>query len=81
LVGLGVFGILNVGPAFKKPTSQVQFQPHIEFGKLLVSLGFGLCLHGNNFALKVGWAWDFWIFECKARILKTNFPSSISTSH
>jgi hypothetical protein len=68
LVGFGVFGFLNVGLAFKNPTSKAQFQPRIEFGELLVSLGFGLCLCGNNFMLEVGWAWGFWIFECRARI-------------
>jgi hypothetical protein len=54
LVELGVFGFLNVGPAFENPTPEVQFQPHIELGELLMSLGFGLCLHGINFALEVG---------------------------
>jgi hypothetical protein len=37
----------------KNPTPKVQFQPHIEFGELLVSLGFGLCHRGNDFALEV----------------------------
>jgi hypothetical protein len=68
LVGLGIFGFLIVGPAFKNPTPQVQFRPHIELGELLVTLPFGLCLCGNNFALGIGWAWGFWIFECRARI-------------
>jgi hypothetical protein len=53
LVELGVFGFLNVRPAFENPTPQVQFQPHIELGELLLSLGFGLCLRGNNFVLEV----------------------------
>jgi hypothetical protein len=33
-----------------------------------VTFPFGLCLGGNNFALEVGWAWGFGIFECRARI-------------